>query len=250
LNRLLTSIPFSIPFSILELFANGEQGAWYDPSDISTLFQDAAGTIPVTADGDPVGKMLDKSGNGNHATQSVAANRPIYRTGGGLAWLELNGVNDSLAHPYSSGTSNLTLAASGVTTKNGSRQQLIGASGPNTKLTSLIWVRISSSDSWGTYTDSEQGAGDSALDTPIVMINVGNYTNETQRLYTNGQLAVTVTGIYKGDPLDRRFIGSERVNTSRMMGRIYGIVALGREIASEELTNLNLYLANKSGITL
>lgn len=44
-----------------ELFKNGEQGAWYDPSDLSTLYQDAAGTTPVTADGDPVGLMLDKS---------------------------------------------------------------------------------------------------------------------------------------------------------------------------------------------
>jgi hypothetical protein len=31
------------------LFANGEQGVWYDPSDFSTVFQDAAGTTPVTA---------------------------------------------------------------------------------------------------------------------------------------------------------------------------------------------------------
>lgn len=44
-----------------QLFTNDEQGAWYDPSDLSTLFQDAAGTTPVTADGDPVGLMLDKS---------------------------------------------------------------------------------------------------------------------------------------------------------------------------------------------
>lgn len=42
------------------LFANGEQGAWYDPSDLSTLYQDAAGTIPVTAVGQPVGLILDK----------------------------------------------------------------------------------------------------------------------------------------------------------------------------------------------
>jgi len=35
--------------------------AWYDPSDLSTLFQDAMGTIPVTSAGDPVGLMLDKS---------------------------------------------------------------------------------------------------------------------------------------------------------------------------------------------
>jgi hypothetical protein len=44
-----------------DLFAAGEQGAWYDPSDMSTLFQDAAGTVPVTAVEQFVGLMLDKS---------------------------------------------------------------------------------------------------------------------------------------------------------------------------------------------
>jgi hypothetical protein len=48
-------------FSPGSLFAAGEQGAWYDPSDFSTLFQDSAGTTPVTAVEQPVGLMLDKS---------------------------------------------------------------------------------------------------------------------------------------------------------------------------------------------
>ena len=48
-------------FSPGELFANGEQGAWYDPSDFATLYQDSAGTTPVTALGQPVGLMLDKA---------------------------------------------------------------------------------------------------------------------------------------------------------------------------------------------
>jgi hypothetical protein len=61
------------------LFASGEKGAWFDASDRSTLFQDAAGTVPVTAVGQPVGKWLDKSGNNNHATQSVAGNRPTWQ---------------------------------------------------------------------------------------------------------------------------------------------------------------------------
>ena len=47
--------------AIRALFAAGEQGVWYDPSDLSTLFQDAAGTTPVTAVEQPVGLMLDKS---------------------------------------------------------------------------------------------------------------------------------------------------------------------------------------------
>ena len=48
-------------FTPAQLFANGEQGAWYDPSDLTTLFQDSAGTTPVTAVEQPVGLMLDKS---------------------------------------------------------------------------------------------------------------------------------------------------------------------------------------------
>lgn len=62
---------------VSSLFSAGEQGVWYDPSDLSTLFQDAAGTVPVTAVGQPVGKILDKSGRGNHATQSTTTSRPV-----------------------------------------------------------------------------------------------------------------------------------------------------------------------------
>lgn len=65
-------------FNPLSLFASGEQGAWYDPSDLSTMFQDTAGTTPVTATGQTVARINDKSGRGNHATQATAASRPIY----------------------------------------------------------------------------------------------------------------------------------------------------------------------------
>jgi len=48
-------------FSPAILFANNEPGVWYDPSDLSTLFQDTAGTTPVTTPGQTVALMLDKS---------------------------------------------------------------------------------------------------------------------------------------------------------------------------------------------
>lgn len=48
-------------WSPLTLFAASEVGVWYDPSDFSTMFQDSAGTTPVTAVGQPVGLILDKS---------------------------------------------------------------------------------------------------------------------------------------------------------------------------------------------
>lgn len=46
---------------IKSLFSLGERGFAYDPNDLTTLYQDAAGTIPVTTAGQPVGLMLDKS---------------------------------------------------------------------------------------------------------------------------------------------------------------------------------------------
>ena len=59
------------------LFSGSEPGAWYDPSDMSTLWQHSAGTVPVTAVEQPVGRMLDKSGRGNHATQATTTKRPV-----------------------------------------------------------------------------------------------------------------------------------------------------------------------------
>jgi len=51
-------------FSPASLFAAGEQGAWYDPSDFTTMFQDSTGVTPVTAVEQTVGLILDKSKNG------------------------------------------------------------------------------------------------------------------------------------------------------------------------------------------
>jgi hypothetical protein len=65
------------PFNPASFFANGEQGWWYDPSNFATLFQDSAGTTPVTAVEQPVGLQLDLSGRGNHRFQTTSANRPV-----------------------------------------------------------------------------------------------------------------------------------------------------------------------------
>ncbi|MGM0614770.1 MAG: LamG-like jellyroll fold domain-containing protein [Pseudomonadota bacterium] len=89
------------------LFGNGEQGVWYEPKP-QYLYQDAAGTTPVTADGDPVGLMLDLSGGDNDSTQPTGLNRPLHKTEGGLHWLRFDGISKSLlvldsvdkSHPY------------------------------------------------------------------------------------------------------------------------------------------------------
>ncbi|MEN6546019.1 MAG: LamG-like jellyroll fold domain-containing protein [Armatimonadia bacterium] len=42
------------------LFGAGEQGGWYDPSDLTTMWQDHQGVTPVTATSQSVGLILDK----------------------------------------------------------------------------------------------------------------------------------------------------------------------------------------------
>lgn len=61
INKWVSELKFNINSLIKSLFANGEQGFVFDPNDLSTMFQDAAGTIPVTGAGQPVGLVLDKS---------------------------------------------------------------------------------------------------------------------------------------------------------------------------------------------
>ena len=83
---------------IKKLFANGEQGFYYDPNDLSTMYQDAAGTVPVTGAGQPVGLIRDKSGRNNHAYQTTSASRPILRKNAvtGANYLEFDGSDDFL----------------------------------------------------------------------------------------------------------------------------------------------------------
>ena len=47
-------------FTPRALFASGEAGVWYDPSDLTTMFQDDTSGAPAVI-GQPVGTMLDKS---------------------------------------------------------------------------------------------------------------------------------------------------------------------------------------------
>lgn len=46
---------------IAGIFAATTVGVWYDPSDFSSMYQDSVGVTQVTAVGQPVGLMLDKS---------------------------------------------------------------------------------------------------------------------------------------------------------------------------------------------
>ena len=74
---------------------------WLDANDASTLFQDAAKTT-VAGDGDVVGAWADKSGQGNDATQTTTAAKPLLDTdvlGTGFSGIKFDAADDFLSFP-------------------------------------------------------------------------------------------------------------------------------------------------------
>jgi hypothetical protein len=91
---LCSSIPVVIPTWTPASLGSVVKG-WWEAGDISTLFQDSAGTTPVTADSQPVGRMSDKSGNGSHIIQTTSGARPLYKTAT-LPKVTFDGTDDTL----------------------------------------------------------------------------------------------------------------------------------------------------------
>jgi hypothetical protein len=87
----------SAPFTPASLGADLD--AWYEVSDLSTLWQDTAGTTPASVDG-AVGRIDDKSGNGRHLT-FTGASAPTLRQVGGVFYIELS---LAIEHGYQSAT--------------------------------------------------------------------------------------------------------------------------------------------------
>jgi len=107
LNRHRSRIRPVGPFSPSSLFFGGIPGAWYDPTDLSTMFQDSAGTTPVTAVEQPVGLILDKS-------QGLAQGSQLVVNGDGTTLTGWTPVNDAgCTTTVSGGQFVLTTVASG-----------------------------------------------------------------------------------------------------------------------------------------
>ena len=64
-------------FNPAVLFEDGSEGAWYDFTDKSLMFQEDGTTAAVLSQ--EVGKVLDKSGNGHHLVQTTESKCPILQ---------------------------------------------------------------------------------------------------------------------------------------------------------------------------
>lgn len=248
-------------FDPASLFSSGEQGFWYDPSDFSTMFQDSAGTTPVTAVGQPVGKILDKSGRGNHASQSTAAARPVLQQdGNGKYYLAFDGVDDKLLSTSIdfSGTNEATLAvafsrANDTTagyifshSADINTQPGVSISSPAFAAPSIGLISVGTSLTLALQNPA-QAAG-----TPVIALGLTKISTDKNILQVNAVQVASAGGDQGSGNYANvvAHIGSVANGSARFNGRLYGIVYLSRNETAQEQSDTNQYLAAKSGVTL
>jgi hypothetical protein len=213
---------------------SGEAGGWYDPSDLSTMFQDTAGTTPVTADGQTVARINDKSGNGNHLTQATASARPTYKTGG---YLLFDG-GDYMTVATAAVSQPITMAAAVLITNtsgdvgnvyDGNQRLLMGAAGSN---------------DYRLYAGTSSITGGTRNAAAHTMIGLANGASSS--------LKVDGVSIATGNPgasqLDDIYLGAEGTPSQLFIGRYYGGLIIARALTAGEESSLQSYLASKAGI--
>lgn len=230
----------SVAFSPLSLFAGAAAGAWYDPSDIATLWQDSARTTPVTAHGDPVGAIDDKSGNAHHWLQSTAGKLPLYQVSGSEKFLLLDGADDfmtsawALAFPFDrvSAIRQVTWTANDrIFCSNTSGIMNQGGSTPNLRLLDGIAAVVNSS------------------------LAVGTSGVVTERHVANAQQLAVNNGAYvSGDagataPASPTTLGAGPAGANAANVRFYGMVMRGT-MTDPQIASLRTWLGAKCGVVL
>lgn len=229
--------------------------AFYDPSDLSTMYQDADGTIPVTATEQPVGLMLDKSPNGNHATQSVSARRPVYRTAGGLHWLGFDGVDDRLLIPNTTdgALSSDNTAVFGVQPDDGANfPYLLGGNAAS----GFGMIFFAEKEVIRVYTATKEGlvAGTgTTVFTNTSFIYSAGWSRTTGRLrgWVNQVLEVDVTGTPADKTESATYALGGGGDTSLLLkGRIYGGVISDIQLSDADRQAVESFMAQRSGVAL
>ena len=250
-------------WSPARLFAAGEQGVWYDPSDLSTLFQDAAGTTPVTAVGQPVGRMLDKSGRGNHATQPTAQSRPLLQQdANGKYHLAFDGSSYGMltGSINFTATDKMTVFA-GVKKLSDSATGIIVELSPVTALnagsfylggplsaagTNYGFLSRGTIDSSSPVIASGAVAPNASIVSAISMISPSSMVIRRNGTQAFASTANQGSGNYGNYPL---FIGRRNNASLPFNGNLYGLIIRGAQTSLPDIIRTERILAGKSGIT-
>ncbi|NJL08679.1 MAG: hypothetical protein HC900_10770 [Methylacidiphilales bacterium] len=227
----------------------GADGAWYD-IDPAYMFIDRSGTGAPAAVGQPVGTIVDRSGNANHAVAPSDAARGILRQSGGLYYIELDGVDDcyGIDGTMIVGVNyfNVVGFSKRTTVANGEWAIIGGTTGAANQRYELKWRLVGG--------DLKFYAGQYANDIPGVLawsaapIVISHRLNNAGRiLRANGAQIGSTSNTTKLLAWSPAYIGRSGYYID---ANFYGAVFLGREPTANELTRTEKWFADRAGVTL
>ena len=250
----------ALGFTPAALFTNGEAGAWFDPSDATTMFTDTAGTTQATV-GDPVALIQDKSGNDWHLTQSTASKRPVLREDSGLYYLEFDGVDDFIGgEEYNfGGPDNVEVFTASEYTAVQSTQTVFTFGGnsssgyfishPDAFIDYEIRVRMNGGNNFGVGETPIPAAPHKSViyaasesDTALVWARV----NGVQYLTADNNTRTSGWNLEQ-----QMLLGTFTTTFGLYSGKFYGAITRGGTRSTDETVQaVEQYLADKSGTTL
>jgi hypothetical protein len=243
-------------FSPASLFSNGEEGGWYDPSDLSTLFEED-GTTPASVDG-PVGKILDKSGNGNHLLQTTETKCPTLRLAGGLYYLEFDGVDDGLRSADIDFTGTNTMSVFSGARKEADEVAVVaelsntfGSNDGSFRLASIggnVW-RYSSKGNSGV------NANATGYTPPVtsVLTGLSDIANDVTTIRVDGVEKASPTADQGTGPFGTYPLNLGARNNGSLLqldGRVYGLIVRGALSNADEISSAEKYIGFKTGVPI
>lgn len=230
-------------FDPSSLFAAAESGGWWDPSDLSTLFQTNDTSTPVTAAGQSVGRVSDKSGNGFHLTQATAGNRPTYQVdSNGKPYLLFDGVDDfltaafTLAFPF-----DRISAIRQVAWTIGKRIFTFGGGTLLNQRTATPQININDGVSDIVKTGS---------------LAVGSNGVVTERHISGAQQIAVNNGAYTSGnagataPSGNFAVGADSAGNNASSIRLYGAIIRAGTMTDEQVADTREWLAGRAGVAL
>lgn len=248
------------PFDVADVHAQASNSFELDLQDLSTVFQDSAGTTPAVV-GQPVGLVLDASGRGHHALQATAGARPTLAVDiNGKYYLQwASGKFLIIPSLDLTGTDKLVLVAGLQKDSDAVANQVICELGTNSSTVAGSF-RLVAPQSGANYGSVFGGTLHPALNTAAsyaaphkaVVTLLGDIAADNQVLRVNGTEALVGavdmgTGNLGSLPL---YIGSRAGSSFFFTGRLYSLKGFGLKGNLRDVTNLEHTTAQDMALTL
>lgn len=246
-----------MPWTPADLIQSGDTGAWFDFSDLATLFQASAGTTPVTVDAQPIGRANAKYGAGAKAfdlSQATTSAKPTYKTNGTLHWAQFDGADwlDSAISRF--GRTGLFAAASesftvviacdmGVNTGT----LVARASADGALKTDQIYYTASNDLRIITRGGSAYGHPTPAAGPAVI---AHRWNGAASQLRYNDDIRTATVGTAAEETAQRIVVGARTNGTGHFLGngaKVYQLFFIDRSLTDNEWGYLTRYFGDKSG---